>query len=94
MKDDVKYMFSTIGGEELCFDLKIDPMEQHNLMGSPKYKKQIEDLKSIVMNHIKNHAPTCVKDGKIVTQRPITSADEIHKWPGFHSISESSDLLH
>jgi arylsulfatase A-like enzyme len=95
MKDDLKYMYSVIGGDELCFDLTTDPMEQMNLMKRPEYSDRICELKKLMIGHIKQYAPEIIDDqDNIIKEAPIQSADEIHKWPGFHSITENSDLLH
>jgi len=92
MKDGYKYMWTRVGGEELLFNIQDDPMEQCNLaVLQPDKAKQ---LKKLLVEQVASYNSELVKDGDFVVWDAIKSADDVGKWPGFHSTYYPTDVLH
>ncbi|MFV0502390.1 MAG: sulfatase-like hydrolase/transferase [Lachnospirales bacterium] len=95
MKNNIKYIFCTLGGGELLFDLNNDPYEKCNLMKDIGYKNILEQLKDEVMENIKAYSPSILENGEIILQPAPQHDEDTYKWPGFHSIfCEEFDVLH
>lgn len=95
MKNNIKYIFCSLGGGELLFDLNKDPYEKHNLINDNSYKDTLEDLRKSVLENINKYEKDLLKDGKIILRPAPTNDDDVMKWPGFHSTKfEKVDVLH
>lgn len=86
-----KYMWTRNGGEELMFNLEKDPMEQVDLIKSEPEKAAA--LRKLLIEQVGGYSDTLVKNGDFVAGEPI-KADDVAKWPGFHSTYYPSDVLH
>lgn len=91
MQDRLKLAYAIKGGEELLFDLKKDPQEQHNLRDDPAYADRLEELRKDLTENLARYHPDLVKDG-VIQAKPAPEA--ICRWPGFHSTVFDSDVLH
>jgi arylsulfatase len=102
LEGDLKYIYTKVGGSELLFDLKHDPMEKRNLIKTPRGKKLAARLRKEFVDEMKRYKTPLVKNNKLVTF-PESSRDAIKfpskRWPGFHTqgthYSEDwGDVLH
>jgi len=92
MKDGYKYMWARQGDSELLFNMTEDPMEQHDLS---KIKPEITaEMRQMLIEMLQRCDPEIVKDGKLSALPPVTSPNDVAKWPGFHSTVHLSDVLH
>jgi len=95
LSDNIKYMFTTLGGHELLFDLKTDPYEQHNLINDPAYAKELKMSRKKLIKLNEKYMPHKVKDGQmIVTEKAPKGPHEVPKWPGMLSPNSNEDTLH
>ena len=94
LSNNIKYLYTVLGGRELLFDLKNDPYEQHNLLNDPNYAKELKDARKKFVKHMEKYTPSKVKDGKIITEPTIEGPDDVPKWPGFVSRNAEVDTLH
>lgn len=62
----IKYIWFFHSGKEQLFDLVADPMELKNLSEEKKYKKQLDAMRSEMVNHLKVRGESFVKDGQLV----------------------------
>ena len=92
IKDNYKYMWTKIGGEELMFNLTNDPMEQKNLIKTEPEKAK--SLKILLTEHVASYNSNLVKNGNLIEIPAIHCADDISGWPGLHSTIYPSDVLH
>jgi arylsulfatase A-like enzyme len=104
MKDGYKYNWTSIGGEELLFNMAVDQAERFNL--AKKEPEIAAQLKEQLMEHMNTCG--CGAAGKGVAgenaavarigfpaiKDAITGAGDVNKWPGFHSTYHPSDVLH
>ena len=86
-----KYMWTRNGGEELMFNLEKDPMEQVDLIRSEPEKAAT--LRKLLIAQVSGYSDELVKNGDLAAGDSI-KADEVAKWPGFHSTYYPSDVLH
>ncbi len=98
-----KYHYFASGGEELLFDRRIDPHEQHNLLAPPddhgaagaaEHTATAESLRARLVAVLESRGSKMVADGKLRVTAPITGPSEVNRWPGFHSTVVESDVLH
>jgi len=93
IKDGYKYMWTRFGGEALMFNMKEDPLEQHNL--TDKEPERAAQLKQLLIAQVSGYSSELVKDGEFTSASgKVRSADDIPKWPGFHSTYYPTDVLH
>ena len=97
MEDGYKYMCTRTDGEELMFNMENDPHEQVNLAKTEPDKAAA--LKKQLIEQVKSYNSELIKDGKFVPNKffgidSIKSADDLPRWPGFHSAGYPSDVLH
>lgn len=64
----IKYIFFLPTGKEQLFDLDKDPTESHDLAGEKKSRKLLEQMRSLLAEHLKERGDDWVKDGKILTR--------------------------
>ena len=92
IKDGYKYTWAREGGCELLFNMADDPLEQNDL--SQIKPELAAELKALLRDKMQVYKPELVKDGELTTLPPITSPNDMSKWPGFHSTVFPSDVLH
>ena len=94
IQNEFKYTWARAGGEELLFNLKQDPMEQHNLAGSQGAASVLEAMRSALIQRMAAHDSPCVHEGKLNPGPPVVGPQQVSKWPGFHSTVVDTDVLH
>jgi arylsulfatase A-like enzyme len=94
IRDDYKYTWAKAGGEELLFNLKQDPMEKHNLAVDTEAIDVLRAMRSALIQRMSTHNNVHVDEGNLKPGPPITGPQDVKKWPGFHSTSVDSDVLH
>jgi len=92
IENNHKYMWTCYGGEELLFDLNTDPNEQNDL--SKKDLEKTASMKSMLTKQVTAYNIDLTENGTLKQKPPITSPNEIPKWPGFHSTYYPCDVLH
>lgn len=94
IENNIKYIATPIGNGELLFDLTKDPYERVNLIGNPEYTVIAQRLRGICMEKVAEYSPNLLQDGKWKPVPPIHNDRDVGRWPGFHSTTEPSDVLH
>lgn len=94
VEGDYKYLWTALGGDELLFNLKNDPGEQHNLTSGSDELDRLEYMREKLKCHIQKYAPDLVKDGHLVCKSAPKGPKDVSKWPGFHSTVVPADVLH
>ena len=98
IRDEYKYTWAKAGGEELLFNLKLDPMEQHNLAKDAEFVDVLNSMQKTLIQYMTAYNSTCVFEGKLKPGPSITGPQDVKTWPGFHSFIHSfivnSDVLH
>ena len=92
IENNIKYMWTSFGGEELLFDLNNDPMEQVNLIKT--YPDKAASFKKLLIDHVTGYNNDLLINGELKTKPPVKSPDDFAKWPGFHSTNYPCDVLH
>lgn len=64
----IKYVWNLYNGSEQLFDLVKDPHELHNCINDRKYRKQAEEMRNAMIEHLSERGEDFVKDGKLVTR--------------------------
>jgi arylsulfatase A-like enzyme len=83
---DYKYLYESISGSELLFNIKEDQYEQHNLFNDEKYEDVLNDLKNILIAH------TGVLKNNGMTRKDILN--KLNVWPGLHSRVRPDEVAH
>ena len=65
----IKYIWFFSTGKEQLFDLVKDPKETEDLVGSRKYRKQLNELRAAMVLHLSERGDEWVKDGKLVIRK-------------------------
>lgn len=90
-----KYTCTTLGEGQLLFDLHNDPMETHNLAHT--HPDRCADMKQKLEAELaRSNSPALAADGTLSTH-PAPRMEDIRRWtawPGFHSNTSNTDLLH
>ena len=94
IENEYKYLWTSLGGDELFFNLENDPYEQHNLVVLPEQQQRLNGMREKLIAYLEKNEPSLVKDGELVHQPAPKGPMDIAKWPGFHSTSANSDVLH
>ena len=95
MENNIKYIITRYGGQELLFDLNNDPMEKDDLSDDQNYVDIKEHLRKKMMDYIMQYSPELVKDGRLeLLPVPQSERDVKDKWFGFHSNQYKYDVLH
>jgi len=101
-----KYHFSVYGGGELLFDLTTDPREERNLADDPDCAERKAAMRAALVEELQEAPGECVAGGDLVIQPAIEDEDGLRaaygewvrknagKWPGLHTPSDPSDVLH
>lgn len=94
-RDDHVYSFAEHGGAELMFDLANDPYEQRELLRAGA-STEAATARELMTEFLSTHRPEAVRGGRpVATRDPLTRAETNRmRWPGFHSQSVPSDVLH
>lgn len=61
----IKYIWNLHNGSEELFDLAKDPRELKNVATDKKYKRQLEELRQAMVQHLSERGEEFVKDGKL-----------------------------
>lgn len=64
----IKYIWFVRTGEEQLFDLVKDPKETKDVSKERKYRKQMDDLRAAMVEHLSERGDEWVKDGKLMTR--------------------------
>ncbi len=94
MTERLKYQYCVRGGAELLFDLATDPGERHNLVGRPEAVSRCEAMKRRLIDHLTARGSRFVTDGRLVVEPAPDGPGDVARWPGFHSTTQESDVLH
>ncbi len=94
IEGDYKYMWTVGGGEELMFNLKEDPFEQRNLVKAAHQQDRLAAMRRMLIEYMEKHSIDLVKDGQLITKPAPNGAEDVAKWPGFHSTIVPTDVLH
>lgn len=94
IEGDYKYHWTSMGGAELLFNVKEDPYESRNLAGLPEYQEKLAAFREQLTAHIRRYNPNLVQNDRLVVRRAPENDNNVKKWPGFHSTSVLSDVLH
>jgi len=94
IEGDYKYMWTSLGGDELLFNLKTDPREQKNLAGCKEEEAVLIRMRKRLIEHLEKRNSHLVKNGKLMPKEAPKGPGEVPKWPGFHSITVPTDVLH
>ncbi|MEI6131711.1 MAG: sulfatase-like hydrolase/transferase [Bacillota bacterium] len=87
-----KYCWSTYGGQELLFDLSIDPMEQHDLCNTKS--ELLSRMRSLFAEFLRKHEPELLVNGVPAATKEVKKREDAFKWPGFHTTRFDCDVLH
>jgi arylsulfatase A-like enzyme len=93
---DFQYCFNEAGGDELLFDLRDDPHQQRELIREGAAGQALNELRAIMVRHLERVSPAAVRDGAPVATAEATTERQSFglEWPGFHSRTVESDVLH
>lgn len=95
MKDFIKLVYCRCGGHYLLFDVKNDPMEQHDLSHNLSWGEKRNELKELLFTHVSSTAPEVIENGEyIVIPEPKFPGDVNGHWFGFHYKDYSVDTFH
>lgn len=95
MEDRIKLIYSAVGDHTLLFDLKKDPMEQHDLSKDPAMQEVKEHLWNLLLAHTEKYTKEALKDGAFLTsEAPKYPGDMPGRWFGFHYHDYSVDTFH
>ena len=96
MERRIKLVYSAVGDHCLLFDLKKDPMEQHDLSQDPAYQEIREHLWKLLLEHTAAHTPEALTEsGSFKTyEAPRFPGDMPGRWFGFHYHDYSVDTFH
>lgn len=95
MEDRMKLIYSAVGNHTLLFDLKRDPMEQHNLAEETSMQEVRGHLWELLIQHTKKYTPNALKDEMFITyDAPAFPGDMPLRWFGFHYHDYSVDTFH
>jgi len=94
IEGDYKYLWTSLGGDELLFNLKTDPKEQKNLVGCRKEAAVLNRMRKRLIEYLKKQKSPLVKDGCLIAKEAPIGPTDVPKWPGFHSLTVPTDVLH
>lgn len=97
MENKVKLVYSATGDHVLLFDLKKDPMEQHDLSHDPAYAARRTHLWNLLLAHTRKHTPEALtEDGTrfLTYEAPHFPGDMPGRWFGFHYHDYRVDTFH
>lgn len=94
MTDKHGYTTGLVGNHELLFNLKTDPKEQKNLVGRKEEEAVLIRMRRRLIEHLEKHNSQFVKNGQLMPKEAPKGPGDVPKWPGFHSITVPTDVLH
>jgi arylsulfatase len=94
IEDDYKYHWTSMGGAELLFNIKDDPKEQKNLATISAHKTRLKKMRKQLFDFLNRTDNKYIKDGKLIYDSAPKGPKDVHNWPGFHSTTIPSDVLH
>ena len=94
IKNNIKYMWTPVGGGELMFDLNADPHETNDLATSGESGELLERMRNILREQIERYSPELIENGELRIREIISGRDDVGRWPGFHSLVNPTDVLH
>ncbi len=96
MENKIKLVYSATGSHSLLFDLKKDPMEQHDLSKDPSYAHTFDRLWRLLLEHTGQYTPEALTNqGEFITyDAPRCPGDMPGRWFGFHYHDYSVDTFH
>lgn len=95
MMDYIKLVYCRCGGHYLLFDMKNDPMEQHDLSNDPSCADSLNELKKLLFSYISAYSPEIIENGEyIIIPKPNFPGDIDGRWYGFHYKDYSVDTFH
>lgn len=90
----MKYLWCKNGGVELLFDLAADPKEERDLAILGTHNAQLTRLRQALIGDLQRRGSELVREGKLVSGPGPMPDDPKGRWPGFHSTTVPSDVLH
>jgi arylsulfatase A-like enzyme len=87
-----KYHYCVEGGAELLFDRISDPHEEHNLAAVEP--EQVARLRKRLIAHRASRGDDDEVDGSLKVDPAPEGPQSVRRWPGFHSTTDESDVLH
>lgn len=95
MRDGFKLIYSACGDHYLLFDMKQDPMEQHDLSALPEYAERKDELTRLLLDLTAQTRPEALENGYFRTNpAPRFPGDVDFRWLGFHYHDYSLDVFH
>ncbi len=94
IRDEYKYTWAKAGGEDLLFNLKLDPMEQHNLAEDAESVDVLNIMQKTLIQNMTTYNSTCVFEGRLKPGPSITAPQDVKKRPGYHLSIVDFDVLH
>tara|TARA_R100000027_G_scaffold2734_8_gene2691 strand:- start:7717 stop:8994 length:1278 start_codon:yes stop_codon:yes gene_type:complete len=91
---DWKYLFSSVGGSCLLFNLANDPGETVDV--SRADPERCARMHRYLLEELSDRGKSLLRGGEIpeTTGRPLADERRWNSWPGFHSFEVETDLLH
>lgn len=95
MEGGFKYIYTRNFGDEVLFNLKEDPYEQHNLAVLPEYAEKRAELRAKLYAWAKEYEPSLVDGDDLAVKEGFVKTEGAAHWPGYHSKTwEDADVLH
>jgi arylsulfatase len=94
---NLKYLWSSAGGDELLFDLKQDPMEQNDLIRAGTHQAERNRLRRLLAEEMQQYGHGFTESGELIStsERPTRATCRAKTWPGWHSADHTiNDVLH
>ena len=89
-----KYIYCSMGGAELLFDLDSDPYETRDLTGEKAQREILDDLRTKLVAKMEKTDLGVVKSGEFIVKPPPDEREARGRWPGYHSRVLPEDVLH
>lgn len=94
IKNGWKYMWSWYGGEEMLFHLTNDPKETMNLIDEEEGNERGCELRTLLMNYMKEHRPGLFEHGVLKKGEPILDLNSVSSFPGLNTTVFPRDSFH
>ena len=94
IEDYYKYIWTDAGGDELLFNLKNDLKEENNLSKNPEHADRMKIFRKKLLDFCLKYDLKKADNDKIIHGDAPAGQQDVEKWPGFHSKTEPSDVLH
>jgi arylsulfatase len=89
-----KYLWTSLGGAELMFDLEHDPYEQVNLAACDEHRDKLLLMRGKLVEHLRQYDSKWLSGDQLIHDDAPKGPQDVRKWPGFHSTIVPTDVLH